>query len=656
MHQDIDELLNKAIFKENHNEMVIVKNLDFFSMCEHHMLPFYGKVHIGYIPNNDVIGLSKLGRLTNLFSRRLQVQERITTQISETLMDKLKCKGVGVIIEASHMCMSMRGVEKVNAYTITKSMLGNFKNKDIENNFINSLNINNISLPISNANIPNNNNFELVNDNINEKTIEIIKEDIKISGGHFTIFNRNNRERLHGHNFKVNMKIKYNPENKKFFNYNILKKTLREVCSKYDEYVLIPMKSKYLKYNIINKNNKKYINLFFNEDEFLLPYNDVKLLNIENTTLEDLSQFIHSEIVNHKSIKNLDFINSISIEIENNGQKSSINKKLNNNYKNNSKRHYSTLIDRSPCSKKGCSSRSVINGLCEFHNSSIDRKIDINKIKTIPGAFSCKSFRNKILSNLNKNKNEKSDENNKEKDLVIITGASSGIGYQLFNKINKKDETNIFTISRREFDENRNNHFQIDLSETKQLTYNRHFINMIDCIKKLNPNRISLINNAGVHFGDNIFDLDYNEMMKCYNVNVFSPIILIKNILPFMNTNSSIINIGSTFSEYGASNNFSYITSKHSLAGITKSLIYDLDEKKINKKIHSVCICPGSTDTPMHHRANKGSNLESSDEIKNKYSIKRILTPQEVSDLIYFAMNNQSLNGSIIHTNLGYQI
>src|SRR5215470_17670253 len=128
-HRDINHLLNGALFPIEYDEMVIVKDIDFFSMCEHHLLPFYGKVHVGYLPNKKVVGLSKIPRIVDMFARRLQVQERLTIQIAETLKSKLDANGVGVVIEAQHLCMMMRGVEKQNTVAVTSSMLGAFRSQ-----------------------------------------------------------------------------------------------------------------------------------------------------------------------------------------------------------------------------------------------------------------------------------------------------------------------------------------------------------------------------------------------------------------------------------------------------------------------------------------------------------------------------------------------
>jgi GTP cyclohydrolase IA len=125
--EDPEALLTKALFTVSYDEMVIVKDVEMFSLCEHHMLPFFGKVHVAYIPNGKVIGLSKVPRLIEVFSRRLQIQERLTTQIAETIQKVIQPQGVGVVIEARHLCMMMRGVEKQHSAAVTSSMLGCFR-------------------------------------------------------------------------------------------------------------------------------------------------------------------------------------------------------------------------------------------------------------------------------------------------------------------------------------------------------------------------------------------------------------------------------------------------------------------------------------------------------------------------------------------------
>jgi GTP cyclohydrolase I len=125
--EDAEAMLKKALFTVTYDEMVIVKDVEMFSLCEHHMLPFFGKVHVAYIPNGKVIGLSKIPRLIEIFSRRLQIQERLTMQIAETIQNAIQPQGVGVVIEARHLCMMMRGVEKQHSAAVTSSMLGCFR-------------------------------------------------------------------------------------------------------------------------------------------------------------------------------------------------------------------------------------------------------------------------------------------------------------------------------------------------------------------------------------------------------------------------------------------------------------------------------------------------------------------------------------------------
>jgi len=139
---DPDEMLKSALFKEEYSEMVIVKDIELYSLCEHHILPFFGKAHIAYIPNGQIVGLSKLPRVVDAFSRRLQVQERLTHEILDCIDRTLKPLGAAVVIEASHMCMMMRGVQKQNSVTTTSAFKGEFKNVETRNEFLTLLNSN----------------------------------------------------------------------------------------------------------------------------------------------------------------------------------------------------------------------------------------------------------------------------------------------------------------------------------------------------------------------------------------------------------------------------------------------------------------------------------------------------------------------------------
>lgn len=129
-HQTTDEVVNNAIFESDNEEMILVKNIELYSLCEHHLLPFIGKCHVAYIPTGKVIGLSKIARIVDMYARRLQIQENLTKQIADTLMDAIRPAGVGVIIEAQHLCMMMRGVEKQNSMMTTSMMLGSFRTDD----------------------------------------------------------------------------------------------------------------------------------------------------------------------------------------------------------------------------------------------------------------------------------------------------------------------------------------------------------------------------------------------------------------------------------------------------------------------------------------------------------------------------------------------
>jgi GTP cyclohydrolase IA len=136
-HQDIDRILNGATFSVCYDEMVVVKDIEVFSLCEHHLLPFFGKCHVAYLPDKRVIGLSKIARVVNMYSRRLQIQERLTSQIAQAIEDKLSPQGVGVVIEARHLCMVMRGVEKQHSHAITSAMRGAFRlNKQTRDEFL----------------------------------------------------------------------------------------------------------------------------------------------------------------------------------------------------------------------------------------------------------------------------------------------------------------------------------------------------------------------------------------------------------------------------------------------------------------------------------------------------------------------------------------
>ncbi|WP_227674542.1 GTP cyclohydrolase I FolE [Psychrobacter jeotgali] len=139
-HQDLDEIVNEAIFPSTNRELVLVQNIEFYSLCEHHMLPFHGIAHIGYLPNGQVLGLSKFARIVDMFARRLQIQENLSEQVAQAIMDVTGCRGVAVVMDASHMCMMMRGVSKQHSTTRSTAMLGEYKHDNqARNEFLNAI-------------------------------------------------------------------------------------------------------------------------------------------------------------------------------------------------------------------------------------------------------------------------------------------------------------------------------------------------------------------------------------------------------------------------------------------------------------------------------------------------------------------------------------
>ncbi len=136
-HQDPRDVLGNALFTEEYSEMIIVRDIDFFSLCEHHMLPFFGRAHVAYVPKHHIVGISKIARMVECYARRLQVQERMTQQVASTLFDLLEPQGVGVVCRAEHMCMRMRGVEKPNSTVVTSTLLGVFQQRDTRQEFMN---------------------------------------------------------------------------------------------------------------------------------------------------------------------------------------------------------------------------------------------------------------------------------------------------------------------------------------------------------------------------------------------------------------------------------------------------------------------------------------------------------------------------------------
>jgi len=324
-------VINEAVFNEDHDEMVIVRNIDLFSLCEHHMLPFMGKAHIAYLPQKKVIGLSKLGRITDLYARRLQVQERLTNQVATTLMEVISPRGVGVVIDATHMCMSMRGVEKTTATTITSCMLGAFReDTETRGEFLSLLGMPGLHVPSPGTSYPREvkqpspcfvpppqYTDRLLPTPVETRadpptpdgplsTIALFKEDMKFSAGHFTIFGGSSRERLHGHNYTVALEFQapVAHESGMVEDYNVYKAKIRALCAEYDEFLLLPGLSPHLGITELpgSASTSPSVQIEFGpentpKDMFSIPQSDVLVLPVANITLESLSELFVDRIV-----------------------------------------------------------------------------------------------------------------------------------------------------------------------------------------------------------------------------------------------------------------------------------------------------------------------------------------------------------------------
>lgn len=650
-------VMNNAIFDENHDEMILVRNIEFYSLCEHHMVPFTGRVHIAYIPRGKVVGLSKLARIVELFARRLQVQERLTRQIAEMLERELNAEGVGVVVEATHMCMTMRGVQKAHSSTVTSCMLGQFKS-DIKTRteFIGLINMGGFGDSIMSSRGSSNlyamyhsigsesnnhsNNFEKngktelynkSNENscncFNEDhqhncynhskeshnsssehilqspsnqpislsnkfksgklaTINISKEDIKFSSGHFTIFSETEREALHGHNFSVSCSVTgLIGDNGMIADYNILKDALRKICRKWDERVLIPTNSPFLE---IDSNASNHVIINFNGETMQFPKSDVVLLPLRNITGEELSGFLANELHQY-----LDLNNIVEIKV-------------------------------TVSSNKGQSVSSKIS----IPSLPTDEPIHLshNNINTTQKA-------DLAIQPLNSSRNIK---------YAIVTGGSSGIGYSTCKQF-LDSGFQVINISRRPC--------LLDgvINISKDITNPSKVIEELLPYLNHQKHEIVLVHAAGVHPSDSIIDLDEKNLTQAIQVNVSSPASITNLLLPYMLEGSSIIFVGSTLSEKAVANRLSYVTSKHAVIGLMKSISQDL----FGKNIHTAVVCPGFTDTEMLRKAIEGKEEEFNSFIQSFVSLQRMISPQEIANFIYNVSKTPILNGSVLHANGG---
>eukprot|EP00818_Percolomonas_sp_WS_P005117 CAMPEP_0117439770 /NCGR_PEP_ID=MMETSP0759-20121206/2734_1 /TAXON_ID=63605 /ORGANISM="Percolomonas cosmopolitus, Strain WS" /LENGTH=697 /DNA_ID=CAMNT_0005231491 /DNA_START=111 /DNA_END=2204 /DNA_ORIENTATION=+ len=641
--ESVETLMNKAIFDENHDEMILVRNIELFSLCEHHLVPFTGRVHIAYLPKGKVVGLSKLARIVELFARRLQVQERLTRQIAETLMEQLDAAGVGVVIEATHMCMTMRGVQKAHASTVTSVMLGEFK-EDVKTRteFIGLINMGGGDASLSGVTGYNSHQYAMYH-NIGEEcsrcnhgkgeqrrrtspsisspaaeiqsttpapttaktqpnthahdspsnmshtrksrlaTIEISKEDIKFSSGHFTIFSETEREPLHGHNFSVSCAVTgIVNDNGIIADYNLIKSELRSLCKEWDEKMLVPINSPYLNFET---KDSSHIDLTFNGETMTLLSSDVVLLPLRNITGEELSSLLASLLQN--KLSNLNEIVEIRVNVSSN---------------------------------KGQSVSTTLNDFTQGAPASSRTSRNAIKKSTIAG--------------------EASGER-----IALITGGSSGIGTAICQRF-IQEGYRVVNLSRRECTVGGVENVSFDLTSEDFADKFSAYLNETLQDKK---HEICFIHAAGVHPSDSIAEFDYREMEKAMRVNAIAPATLTSMALPYMTPNSSVLFVGSTLSEKAVANRLSYVTSKHAIVGMMRSVTQDL----FGQGIHSAVICPGFTNTEMLRSAIKGKEEEFDSFIKSFVSLKRMIEPQELGDFIFQASQTPILNGSVLHANGG---
>eukprot|EP01084_Bolivina_argentea_P099973 179620_1 len=476
-YDNLSTVVNDAIFCENHDEMIIVKNIDFHSLCEHHLVPFRGRIHLAYLPNKNVIGLSKLARIVEMYCRRLQVQERLTQQIADDIHKALNPAGVACIIEAEHMCMTMRGVRKDHATTITSRMLGEFRdNYKTRTEFLSLITLNNpyaYNMPVQpNYNtIIDANNTPVVASNIQTvvtdikpvcdtskyakqqmsdgertATIEICKEDIKFSCAHVTIFSDSEREMIHGHTFSlccnINGKV---GSNGMMIDYKIIKAFLRNICNEWDEKFLIPTDSMYLSIN----ENGQYFDIVFNNEKIMqILKKEVILLPIRNITGEELSNYLSKYLENNlmQYIDNGD-ISKISVSVSaSKGQ------------------FVTSCID---CNKYKMDNKYEINNEDEIGNKDIETE-----------------YKSDVCGN----------------KYCIVTGGSTGIGYEICNEF-MKNGYKIINLSRSKCDINGVENIAIDLL----LPLNESDINnkMDNILNKNTKYEIHLIHCASNNICDN---------------------------------------------------------------------------------------------------------------------------------------------------------
>eukprot|EP00750_Incisomonas_marina_P015783 INCI18638.1.p1 GENE.INCI18638.1~~INCI18638.1.p1 ORF type:complete len:823 (+),score=107.91 INCI18638.1:148-2616(+) len=700
--------LGDAVFAETlSDEMVLVRDIEVHSLCEHHMLPFMGRVHIAYIPDGRVLGLSKLARVTEVFARRLQVQERLTAQIADALMtsSSLAPRGVAVVMECTHMCMVMRGVEKAAATTFSSCMRGEFES----NSTLRSELLSMIAMPalatrgasLSHDSVrschtsPAASSGGASNLHIQERPmvspsqwesstaaqfdeagdevkISLGKEDMKFSAGHFTIFDGARRERLHGHNFAVSAEIIGRHPNSAgggrdglVVDYGKLKRTLRDLCDEWDETMLLPTESPHLRVSAVSGTDR--VRVVFgegaasrdenghDEDELVFASSDVVCLPVPNITGEALSYLLLSRFLERRG----DELAGAGVEKVRIGVSSGPGQTVSSSMKLRRRR---VSGERAGNTSDSGVRRYGTQAWSSFSSPVSHGQSSQRCFQHVRG----NAQRSRQYGSCSMSTNTQSEEANVGVGTAIVTGASSGIGRAVAEKF-AREGWEVHNISRRPLNNVCGviNHLtdvgdERMLRETAAAIVTQLRADAGSTCSAANP-RVSVIHCAGVHANDSLQSVGtteegLSEMMRTLRVNVAAPALLSSALLPIMGEGSSVVYVSSTLGEIGVAGRLSYTASKHAVVGLMRASVQDL----FGSGIHCACVCPGFTDTPMLDDALEVQMGLEGDElgavrkaIEGMCSFGRLVQPHEIADLVAFVAENPALNGAVLHANLG---
>jgi len=276
--QNLEDVVGTALFSEGFPGIVTVKDIAFYSLCEHHMLPFFGKVHVAYIPRDHVLGLSKFARIVELYARRLSMQERLTNEVAQAIEKTLQPRGLAVVVEASHMCMAMRGVRCVSSTSVTSKITGEMLSSEHKDVFLNSV----FNSRVGTQTVPRSPEKK-------KTTLRVAKEDMKFSAAHYTIFSATEREGLHGHDHFVSLELTGEVADNGLLGgvcYSTAKSVARDLCREWDEKVLLPAQSPFMEL----RNEGDSVVAEFSGQVHCFPKADVLILPIPNTSLECLAE------------------------------------------------------------------------------------------------------------------------------------------------------------------------------------------------------------------------------------------------------------------------------------------------------------------------------------------------------------------------------